>query len=210
MVEITNLSPPSSPDDHQLLQKLLARDSAAWAQLQQQLMDWLYTYLRSRLYWMADAHLRECAQECTQAASERILRRLHLYRGEGALLGWCRVVALHVAIDWIRRDRLARLLAPAHLHEESGPSDNPIPAIERDLELEKIQASIDEFVATKLSAREQIVLGDAETETDALAARLGVATNNLYQIRHRALGKIRRHLEQQGYTRQRLIEWGIL
>jgi len=210
MSENTNLPPPISHNDREMLQRLLDRERATWAFLQGQLLDWLYTYLRPRLYWMANDQIQECVQECIQAASERILRRLHLYRGEGALLGWCQTVALNVAIDWIRRDRRARLAAPAPLHEESAAADDPIAQFERTQELEKIQASIDAFVATKLSAREQAILGQADTPTDQLASQLGITANYLYQIRHRALGKVRRHLESQGYTRQRLAEWDIL
>ena len=210
MPETTNLPPPPSRDDQKKVQRLVARDNEAWALLQQQLMDWVYTYLRPRLYWMADDHVRECAQECTQAACERILRRLHLYRGEGSLLGWCRMVALNVTIDWIRRDRRARLFAPAPLHEESASPDDSIAQFEYTLEMQTIQATIDDFVSATLSQREQTILYAAEGETGVLAVRLGITANYLYQIRHRALGKVRRHLESQGYTRQRLTEWGIL
>ncbi|MBI3958013.1 MAG: sigma-70 family RNA polymerase sigma factor [Chloroflexi bacterium] len=210
MTETANISPPTGLDDQEMWQRLLDRDGAVWAALQQQLIDWVYTYLRPRLYWMAEEQVQECARECTQAACERILRGLHLYRGEGSLLGWCRVVSLRVTIDWIRRDRRDRLAAPAPLTEESGQPDDPTARIEQALEIEKIQALIDAFVETNLSQREQMVLREAETDAGVLAARLGITANNLYQIRHRALGKVRRHLESQGYTRQRLAEWGLL
>jgi|GEM_PF-2778480 len=129
---IESVNPPSvwPLDDGHLWQKLVERNDNAWAYLQAQLLVWVSAHLRARLHWMSHEQIGEWAGECTQAACLHILARLHLYRGEGPLLGWCRVVSINVTNDWMRRDRRDRLFAPSPLQEESGPVDDSTNQVE--------------------------------------------------------------------------------
>lgn len=205
-------SPSSAqwPDDWHLWNHLSADDESAWAYLREALRGWISAHLRARLAWASEAQRREWAEECTQATCERILRKLHLYRGEGPLLGWCRVVAVNAANEWIRTDRRERLAVSAPLHEGIHATADPLDAADTAAEMQKIQALIDDYTAQQLSPREQQILQAERSETNSVAGQLGITPNNLYQIRHRALAKIRRHLESQGYTRQRLQAWRLL
>lgn len=197
------------PEDEQLLQMLQAGNEAAWIQLQAEIRHWLILHLRRRLNWATEGQRQAWAEECTQEACARILGKLHLFRGEGSLLGWCRVVAVNVANDWMRRDRQARLVASAPLDEKRLPATDPMAEVDQAALRQEIQGIIDAFVAT-LSEREQQILRADRSQTAAIAQRFGITPNNLHQIRHRALGKIRRHLEDQGWPRTRLQKCGLL
>lgn len=211
MNEEKPVPPEQIPSDYPWAQRIAERDAYAWETLDKEIHNWVRMYLRQKLYWLSyeKETIEKYTEDCVQDANERILSRLHLYTGRGTFLGWCKVIALNVTIDWIRRDRRARKNAPAQLNETIIQLGDPIDNIERDIDMERISQHIDIFVKTKLTERDRAIFYSTETDTSELAASLEITENNLYQIRFRTLVKLRRYLETQGYTREKLLNWGL-
>ena len=208
-----NTKKPTSQEeissDYTWAQRLAERDADVSKVLNDKIHDWVRMYLRQKLYWLSTAMVEEYTKDCAQDANERILSRLHLYTGRGSFLGWCKVIALNVAIDWIRSDMRARKNTPAQLNEAIIQLGDPIDKVERDIEMERISQHIVIFVKTELTERDKAIFYSNDTNTSELAASLEITETNLYQIRFRTLVKLRRYLETRGYTRQKLLDWGL-
>ena len=188
-----------------------ARDQDAWADLMQHLKQWVYTYCVKRLSWMTCVQRREFVQTSIQEVGLRIVRESHQYRGEGAFLGWCRTLALHVVLDRIRVEIRERQSAPVNLEGDIQGATTELDDVEREQVLDEIYQCIDAAVATELSDNERAVFrAGEEASVRQLASELGTSPNNIYQLRKRARRKIAQYLIDKGYTLQKLQMWGLL
>ena len=190
---------------------LTRQEPHAWGDLLQHLSGWIYTYAVKRLGWMDVAMRQEFVENCLQEASLRIFRELHQYGGKGEFLGWCRVVALHVVLDRVRTEARHRQQTPVNLHGDVPSTATDLADVEMKAVRQQILACVDQGMETVLSEDERAVFkAGADGSVPQLAAQLNTTNNNIYQLRNRARRKVAKHLADNGYTRQKLQEWGII
>ncbi|MEM7128636.1 MAG: sigma-70 family RNA polymerase sigma factor [Chloroflexota bacterium] len=191
--------------------RIADNDPAAWVELTKLLKRWIYTYAYKKLGWMQEEAKLEFVETCVQNACLRIVTELKQFRGEGEFLGWCRVVALRIALDRSRRERRERQIILHNSDAVDVVTTAELDVVEKELVLAQIFQQVNEAVLSELSQQERVVFQDAgQLSVAELACKLNISPNNLYQIRYRVRQKICSYLEEQGYTRQKLQEWGLI
>lgn len=200
--------------DQEWQQKITLRDAGAWQTLDQQIERWLTLYAQERWAWMDRGEQCEFIAHCKLATIEQIFTKVEQYQGRGPFLGWCRVVMLNVTRDQVRQDRRQQKWVASGLEIDLLPQtqdETPIDAVEKALVREQIAPHLTDAIATALTEQERRIFAAGwDRSAKAVAAELGMAANNVDQLRFQARQKLRRFLEKRGLTRQLLVEWGLL
>ena len=200
--------------NEQWCQLIRASDADAWQFLYQELAVWIEAYIQQRLAWMPRAKQEEFRENCQQVAAERIWRQINQYTGKGAFLGWCRVVATRVIVDSIRAERRERHQVPVNITDESAEflaAYNDTEAIEQAHIWEQLQRCIAQGMVTALTENEhKVIAAGPDADVPTLAQQLKVTPNSIHQFRFQARKKLCRYLVAQGFTREHLVQWGIL
>ncbi|MCY4526931.1 MAG: RNA polymerase sigma factor [Anaerolineaceae bacterium] len=185
---------------------------AAIADLQARLrrgLVWYLTRERSDLDNRPLAELERMAEDFTQDALLRILKRLDSFRGESRFTTWATRIALRVAISDLRRARyrdfrLDDLTVEGELlprHDPASAGDDPAPSPEGAAERQDVQERVlralqDSLTPRQRQALEAVVLQNVPLEI--VAQQMGSNRNALYKLLHDARRKLRARLEEQG------------
>jgi RNA polymerase sigma-70 factor (ECF subfamily) len=161
---------------------------------------------RSDLAGLEYEELRQYAQDWSQAALIQILDKLDTFRGQSKFTTWAYRVAINLAAADLRR-RSWDSTSLEMLTEERGfalrltqdASAGPEATALQEQIWETIQQVIDEDLTPRQrEALTMAVLDDAPME--AIASALGTNRNNVYKIVHDARRKLRRELEERGWS----------
>lgn len=200
--------------DQEWQQKITDRDTVAWQELDQFVEQRLRLYAQERLAWMDGEERAEFVAHCKFESIQQIFHKVGQYQGRGPFLGWCRTVTLSVVIDQVRHEQRRQKWLAANVDIELLPqeqAENPIASLEKQLVWQQITPHLAQAVATVLTEQERVVYRAGwERSAKEVATELGMAANNVDQLRFQARKKLRRYLEEKGLTRQILVEWGIL
>lgn len=185
---------------------LAKKDEQTWLELQAYLYRLTYNDLhRSSFVWQSTDDLEEFAKECTQIGLTRIYEKLAQYTGQGIFIGWCWIVVLNTVRDKIRSEqRRRRYVGPL---EQIGPEHKELPdkTVDQDKKLigSELQQQVDWCVDNKLTEKERrvfLALGYQEQTYEELSEELNTNRNNIDQTWSRARKKVRKFLEDLGYT----------
>ena len=190
------------------------RTNAQWlAELRQptqtgQAVEELCTYLRKALARVLRARSdvdESDLDDFTQDGLIRILQSLDRFRGDSRFTTWATAVAVRVALSSLRRRRyLHRPLEELELGTVKPASDaysvgrDPSHAIDRMTLLDRLHQAIED----NLTERQRIViLGElGGVPFGMLGERLGTNPNALYKLHHDARKKLKRALNDAGYS----------
>jgi RNA polymerase sigma-70 factor (ECF subfamily) len=182
----------------------------AVAELREYLLRAILVYLarhRSDLAGLEFEELRQYAEDWAQSSIIQILEKLDTFRGASKFTTWAYRVAINLAAADLRRrnwdntslDQLTddRALSE-RLAEDAGPPGPESRAMRRQI-WETIQTVID----TDLTERQRTALTMAVVEDapmEVIAEALGTNRNNVYKIVHDARRKLRRALDERGWS----------
>ena len=141
----------------------------------------------------------------TQDALVRVLAGLDRFRGDSRFTTWATAVAVRTAFTALRRRRFRHRslddLALDHVEVVTGlsaGSRDPGRAMDRDALIETLRTAINEALTERQRA---VVLGElAGVPTEVLVERLETNPNALYKLHHDARRKLKRALNEAGYT----------
>ena len=200
--------------DQEWQQKIADKDSVAWQALDQFVENRLKLYAQDRLAWMEGEERAEFVAHCKFESVAQIFHKVGQYQGRGPFLGWCRTVMLSVVIDQVRHDQRRQKRLATNVDIELLPQEqdeNALDALEKQLVWQQITPQLAQAVATVLTEQERIVYQAGwERSAKEVATALGMAANNVDQLRFQARPKLRRYLQEKGLTRLLLVEWGVL
>ena len=187
--------------DADWLTQLAARDGPAVADLRDVLCRGLTRALSGR----ADP---SAAEDFAQEAVLRVLDRLGSFAGDGRFLTWALAVATRVAFSELRKARYrdvsldARLAASGPAHEPAARPDGPGPDEDRAAVFDVLRR----IVRTDLTDRQRAAIeGElAGVPQVVLAEQLGTSRNALYKLGHDARLRLKRRLEAEGVTADRV------
>jgi RNA polymerase sigma-70 factor (ECF subfamily) len=177
-----------------------AQREEALAELRAILVRGLHRSLRDRL-GMDDATVEDVVQESLL----RILDRLGQYEGRSKFTTWALTIASRVALTIARRRRAGVVSLDAVLREAEfvperavDPSADPASRAEQQAILETLH----EIIQTGLTERQRIgILAELRgVSQEELARQLGTNRNALYKLTHDARRRLKRGLEEAGYT----------
>ena len=174
----------------------------------EQAVEELCTYLRKALARVlrARANVDESdLDDFTQDALIRILQSLDRFRGDSRFTTWATAVAVRVALSSLRRRRHRhRPLEELELGTvrpavgATSMDGDPGHAIDRRTLLETLHRAIDDTLTERQSIA---ILGElAGVPSGVLAERLGTNPNALYKLHHDARKKLKRALNDAGYS----------
>jgi len=141
-------------------------------------------------------------EDFAQLALERVLERVDSFRGDSRFTTWASAIAIRIAFGELRRKAwgneslevlLAERRAPEAVTKETGRD-----AAARGELLTALKAGI----ATELSER-QFAIVTAELRgmpTAVISKEMGMSTGAIYKMHHDARKKLRRYLEQRGFS----------
>ena len=137
------------------------------------------------------------AEDLTQTVMLKVSRSLPDFRGESSVSTWIYRIATHVALDSLRRKRIATLS-----ESDSAPDEGEVPAgaqaasVETAAIREEMNACIREFIERLPETyRTVMVLSELEGFRDReIAAILGLSLETVKIRLHRARGKLRKDL----------------
>lgn len=175
---------------------LRARDEAALSDLRAYLCRCLDKVLAGR---GAQGHAEDFAQQ----ALTRVLDRLERFRGDSAFTTWASAIAVRVALTELRRKRwgdisLDALLADgATIKSLTAHTTNAEHAAHREM-LDALREGIAETLTERQRA---VVLAELSgMPSSVLAEQTGMKPNAIYKMHHDARKRLRRHLEDRGFT----------
>ncbi|MGB7756119.1 MAG: sigma-70 family RNA polymerase sigma factor [Salinisphaera sp.] len=172
--------------------------------------DALYAFALARVFDRASAE--DLVQETLLAA----LRQQHKFRADSSERTWLIGILKHKCIDEIRRrarsartqepyaeDVEAQLFRPdGRWREPPGPwADEPLQQVQRDAFIAALGHCLDSVPDAQ---RASFIMRELH-DLDAAAAskQMGVTSNNLYVLLHRARLRLRRCLEKSGFMAER-------
>ena len=143
---------------------------------------------------------REDAEDLAQEAFLRLHRSLPQFRGESRIGTWLYRTTTHLAIDYLRRERIKRKIfffrkdndAPDPVELARDPGNNP----DRDFQSQQAMQTLRRSLS-KLSSRQQVIFTLRHYEGLALkeiAAHLGLQTGTVKAHLHRAVTQLRKDL----------------
>lgn len=141
-------------------------------------------------------------EDFAQLALERVLERVDSFRGDSRFTTWASAIAIRIAFGELRRkawgnESLEVLLAEGRV-PEAVTKDTGRDAAARGELLTALKAGI----ATELSER-QFAIVTAELRgmpTAVISKEMGMSTGAIYKMHHDARKKLRRYLEQRGFS----------
>lgn len=172
------------PDtDEQALIGQAQRDPQAFAALYDRYVDRIYVFVYRR------THDEASAQDVTSVTFEKALRHLGRFRWQGVSFGaWLYRIARNEIAQHHRRQRFTFSLSDWHALE--GATGTAAPTHEAHADLQAAFSRLSDNDQELLTLRFYEDLSSAE-----VAAVLGCSTPNVYLRLHRALGRLRHHLE---------------
>jgi len=174
-------------EDLELARAAAGGDESAWRRIYDETCQPLFNFL---CYQTGD---RDAARDLLQETYVTAFERLDGYRGQGALLGWLRAVALRKCLDWRRRAaaRLRKLTALAR--EMTFPAASGVEETFPGLG-DGFQAALD-----RLSSRQRAALLLRELEDlpfAVIAGQLGCGEATARVHYHRACRSMRKWLDE--------------
>lgn len=193
-------------DDTRLVRQMLGGDEEAFRTFFDAYAPRLYRFAMARV---AD---EDAAEEIVQTTLVQVVRKLHLFRGESALLTWLLTLCRHEIGAWLRRNGRRQLVAP----------EDDLPEVRRKLEALASQASgPDEHLRRRETARlVRVALdflparyGDVlewkyihGLSVDEIAARLGVTSKAAESMLARARHAFREGFDTLVHARRRSLK----
>ena len=178
-----------SQDEIQLIQRAKRGDRTAFAEIYDRHQPAIYRYI---FYQVSDA---ATAEDLTGEVFVRLVEKIDrfTYRGR-PLLAWLYTIARNLVADYHRR---AAKSEPLSLDEQLvADAVDPETAAEHSLTQDKLTAAI---VHLTEDQRQVILLKFIEgLDNETVAQTLGKTVGSVKSLQHRALGALRRILEQNG------------
>ena len=169
---------------------------AALSDLRELLLVGLKTALKSR-----PEFVESIFEDVLQEALIRILRSLGQFQHRSRFVTWATAIAIRVAFTELRKRKwrdvsLEKLVADSGFEPASADAVNP--------ERQALLEAIHQVIATELTEKQRTLLL-AEIKGMALveiARQMGISLNALYKLSHDARHRLKRGLEQAGFTVQ--------
>jgi RNA polymerase sigma-70 factor (ECF subfamily) len=186
-------------DNQQWIEALQAggpRRDAALSDLRGLLLVGLKTALKSRPDFVESVF-----EDVVQEALIRILGSLGQFQHRSRFVTWATAIAIRVALTELRKRKwrdvsLEKLVADSGFQPASARAANP--------ERQALLEAMHQVIATELTEKQRTVLlaeikGMAQVE---IARQMGSSLNALYKLSHDARHRLKRGLEQAGFTGQ--------
>lgn len=145
--------------------------------------------------------LESVFEDVVQEALIRILRSLDQFQHRSRFVTWATAVAIRVAFTELRKRKwrdvsLEKLVADAGFQPASASATSP--------ERQALLDAMHQIIATELTEKQRTVLlaeikGMAQVE---IARQMGSSPNAIYKMSHDARRRLKRGLEQAGFTIQ--------
>lgn len=186
-------------------------DSAALEELRQTLVRGLQAALRKRVPRRADT----LAEDFAQDALVKILDKLDTFRGESQFTTWAQKIAVRTALSELRRKRWNDVSLNDMLSEdEGGPTrpgvaaspeveDDPAESTSQRLLMNRVQRIIQEEITERQRKAVTAVMHDMPLQE--VADRMDTTRNALYKAIYDGRQKVKRALDDEGISAQRLL-----
>jgi RNA polymerase sigma-70 factor (ECF subfamily) len=186
-------------------------DSAALEELRQTLVRGLQAALRKRVPRRADT----LAEDFAQDALVKILDKLDTFRGESQFTTWAQKIAVRTALSELRRKRWNDVSLNDMLSEdEGGPTrpgvaaspeveDDPAESTSQRLLMNRVQRIIQEELTERQRKAVTAVMHDMPLQE--VADRMDTTRNALYKAIYDGRQKVKRALDDEGISAQRLL-----
>lgn len=172
-------------------------------------------YGLSRYIAPSDPHSAALIEEVIQETLMRVLERLDTFEGRSQFTTWVFKIAVHMALNELRRKRWQDVSLDALDNEAENPQPlvemlatpgaTPETTVARQDALERILKLIRE----ELTSRQQAALLAVSFEgvpMEEVARRMNTNRNALYKLIHDARVSLKRRLEQEGLSPEALME----
>ncbi len=187
------------------LVELRAEQESALTDLREALLRNLRKSLSS--YARADESFLE---DAVQDSLIRILARLDQFEGRSRFLTWATTIAIHVAMDELRRSRwkdvsLDEVMADAEFIPERAidTESTPDTQAQRQAILDSMHQVIDRELTDK--QRKALLAEMKGMPQDEIARHLGSNRNAIYKLTHDARKNLKKGLEAAGYTAEDVL-----
>jgi RNA polymerase sigma-70 factor (ECF subfamily) len=164
-------------------------DEATFEELYEHYLPRLFNYM---IYRVGN---RQLAEDLTATVFEKALTRIATYRRDrGAFSTWLFTIARNVIIDHLRQQARAEMVNLDDLYETAAPG-TPEAQYLRQEELARLYTGLN-----SLAEREREIIAlkfAAELPNTRIAQVVGLSAENVGVILYRAIGKLRKRLEEE-------------
>jgi len=183
-------------DDGALVDGLLAHDPVAWAEFDRAFKAKLMAMFTRK--GVATQDRPDCYNHLFVHLVEHDGRRLRQWRGDSTLLTWLLTVARNHAVDWVQQ--VARYQQQhVELGHDGSFDEQADPAFTAEADDPETAATAHELIVQLRRALEALTPRERRVAAlhflddcapGAIAAQLGLTTNNVYQVIHRVKQKL--------------------
>jgi RNA polymerase sigma-70 factor, ECF subfamily len=179
------------PQDEDLDDRSMAAIAAGDANALQDIFDRWKLPMLNFLYRALGSHAD--AEDLSLEVFTEVWRSASRYRAQGTFSAWLYTIARgKLRHEWRRRGRRPVMAAPPESMDPPDPAASPTDSIECE------ETLLQGLLALPEAQREALLLSvHSGLSTVQIASALGVSTNNLYVLIHRARERLRQHFSTQ-------------
>jgi RNA polymerase sigma factor (sigma-70 family) len=180
------------------------------------LRDYLQRGLRYALSSRVDPNrLDALIEDSVQDALLRILDKLDTFRGESRFTTWATKVAVRLALTELRRKRWENVALEDLVPEDTGMDYTPAVLTdtktlpEQQTYQREVMSLVEQLIATELTSRQRQVMMaiiKGGMPINEVAKRIGTNPNALYKMLHDARKRLKKRLEEEGYSAHEILE----
>ena len=167
---------------------------------------------RSDLVGFDYLELRQFAEDWAQQSLIQILDHLDTFRGDSKFTTWAYRVAINLTAGELRRKQWNNLSLDKMSESESPElrrqEDTSVPSPEDQITRRQVWATIESVIQSDLTERQRTVLTRIIVEgvpVEVVADDLGTNRNNIYKLVHDARKKLRKALEDRGWSADEVL-----
>lgn len=181
----------------------------------QSLLQARLPYGLSRWLSPGDPSFDALVQDAIQETLIRVVDRFETFEGRSQFITWAYKIAIHTALNDLRRQhwRDASLDGLDNLDEESKPLldflEDSEATPEASADQREVMDYVKQLIAEELTSRQEAALRAVVFDgvpMEEVARRLNTNRNALYKLMHDARLRLKRRLEQDGYSPQELMD----
>lgn len=165
-------------------------------------------YALSKWLTPEDPRFAALAEEVVQETVLRVVTRLDTFEGRSLFTTWVYTIAVRIALTELRKARwhevsLDELVAGEESTDEPREMPDPGPGVQASVEKEEMMAMLFKVIQEELTAKQRTALMAVALRgmpLEEVARRMGLERNTLYKLLHDARLKLKKHLEQKGFS----------